>query len=115
MIALIAVFRIELNISSLIACSELWMSSSVIGLDRAIVSGLTGSGAGGNGLSEAALDEHADDVLLVLDRAVRVGDRPRRLCGEPRRSCRRGGVAGGLPGERALGRGGPHRPRADRA
>jgi hypothetical protein len=31
MIELIAVFRIELNISSLIACSELWMISSVIG------------------------------------------------------------------------------------
>ena len=30
MIELIAVFRIELNISSLIACSELWMISSVI-------------------------------------------------------------------------------------
>src|SRR5262245_3025180 len=35
MIALIAVFRMELNISSLIACSELWMISSVIGAERA--------------------------------------------------------------------------------
>src|SRR5262245_24774318 len=35
MIELIAVFRIELNISSLIACSELWMISSVIGSGRA--------------------------------------------------------------------------------
>jgi hypothetical protein len=31
MIALIAVFRIAPNISSLIDCSELWMISSVIG------------------------------------------------------------------------------------
>jgi hypothetical protein len=31
MIELIAVFRIELNISSLIAWRELWMISSVIG------------------------------------------------------------------------------------
>ena len=33
MIELIAVFRIELNISLLTACSELWMISSVIGSD----------------------------------------------------------------------------------
>src|SRR5580765_6608619 len=36
MIELIAVFRIELNISSLIACSELWMISTVIRSDAAI-------------------------------------------------------------------------------
>jgi hypothetical protein len=37
MIALIAVFRIELNISSLIDCSEFWMISSVIASDRVVV------------------------------------------------------------------------------
>ena len=43
MIALIAVFRIELHISSLIACSEFWMISSVIGSERVMVTGVLSS------------------------------------------------------------------------
>src|SRR5581483_1039435 len=69
-------------------------------------------GGSGEGVAEAALDEHADELLLVLDTAVCILDRTGRLRGELAGPAQRVGVAG--RGARQLCFD-PHRARADGA